>query len=133
MNFFIPDNAGNMKIEEAKNMIKDPSQYTNQSTGAAPLKDDFIMKERNQDILWLKGGVTKKRKRHPQNKTKKQKRQRGGFVVGNAKKREKIISIRRGSFNKRRRTGTRTSKRTTSKRTTSKRTGTRTGTRTTSY
>lgn len=140
MNFFIPDNDGNMKIEEAMNMIKDPSQYTNQYNKPGPLQDNYIMKQSNQDILWLKGGVTKKRKRHPQNKTKKRRRQRGGFVVGNAKKRERIISIRRGSFNKRRRTrktGTRTTskrtgKQTTSKRT-SKRTGTRTGTRTTSY
>ena len=58
-------------------------------------------------------------------KTKKRRRQRGGFVVGKTKKRERISSIRRGSFNKKRRTGTRTSKRTgkrtTSKRTTSKR------------
>ena len=58
-------------------------------------------------------------------KTKKCRRQRGGFMVGKTKKRERISSIRRGSFNKKRRTGTRTSKRTgkrtTSKRTTSKR------------
>ena len=58
-------------------------------------------------------------------KTKRRRRQRGGFVVGKTKKRERISSIRRGSFNKKRRTGTRTSKRTgkrtTSKRTTSKR------------
>ena len=80
-------------------------------------------------------------------KTKKRRRQRGGFVVGKTKKREKISSIRRGSLNRRRRgsrttskrTGTRTTSkrtgtRTTSKRTTSKRTTSkRTGTRTTSY
>ena len=61
-------------------------------------------------------------------KTKKRRRQRGGFVVGKTKKRERISSIRRGSFNKKRRTIT--SKRPTTKRTTSKRT---TSKRTTSY
>ena len=61
-------------------------------------------------------------------KTKKRRRQRGGFVVGKTKKRERISSIRRGSFNKKRRTIT--SKRPTSKRPTSKRP---TSKRTTSY